>query len=116
LRAPASLTRLRRAIHERHPEIALADIWVATVRQPSMESMSNIIIGRDGHVVRMGTMFADWDRFDDQGVPAHTIRRHFELYHARLQVFCPPQYVEQVTPTAREVLQEAWGDEAGKLL
>ncbi len=116
LRTPASLTRLRHAIHDRHPEIALADIWVATVRQPSMESMSNIIIGRDGQVVRMGTMFADWDSFDDQGVPAHTIRRHFELYHARLQIFCPPQDAERITPTARAVLQDAWGDETGELV
>jgi HD superfamily phosphohydrolase len=110
LRTSESLLKLRHTIHEYHPEIPMQDIWAASVRCPSMDGMATIVVGRDGQPARMGTMFEDWDTLDDNALPAHTIRRHFELYRARISIFCPPENVSQVRKTARKVLQEAWGD------
>ncbi len=116
LRVPATLAALRREIHVRHPGIALADLAVASVRSPSMAGVGAIVVGRDGRVVRMGTAFGGWDATDPDGLPAHSVLRHFELYRAKLYVFCPADQVAAVAPTARAALQAAWGDAPGTLI
>jgi HD superfamily phosphohydrolase len=116
LRRPERLEALRQAIHARHPDVPLADLGVACVRGPSMERVGASVVGRDGNIERNGTAFAAWDEVDGAGLPVHSIQRHFELYHARIFVFCPPELVATIGPTARELLQEAWGDAPGTLV
>ena len=116
LRTPAALMSLRAAILAQHPEIPSAGIGIATVRWPTMDGVGASVVGRDGRIVRMGTMFAGWDAHDAAGVPTHTILRHFALYHAKILIFCPAVTAHVVGTTARAVIQAAWGDTPGELI
>jgi HD superfamily phosphohydrolase len=115
IRQPAVLARIRRTLIERLPEISLADLGVNSVRRPKLEGIESCVVGRDGKPVRMGTMFEGWNEVDATGIPTHSVLRHFELYRARISVFCPPEHAERIRPIAREILQAEWGS-AGSLL
>ena len=116
LRTPASLSQLRREIQIHHPDIQPADIWVLAARCPSMHGVETSVIGRNGRRVQMGTIFEGWDTTDASGIPTHTVQRHFELFRAKLFVFCPPHAADAVGVTARAVLAAEWATQPGELV
>lgn len=109
IRQPATLREIRLRLHERHPDIALSDIWVAAVRSPSMNAVADTVLGRDGQPVHMGSIFAGWDSTDDEGIPTHTILRHFELYRARIIFFAPSGHAAEIHESAKQILYELFG-------
>ena len=116
LRRSETLARLRRDVIAHHPEIDATDIWFAATRSPAMDGVGASIVGLGNRPVPTGTAFSDWDHRDPDGIPQHTVLRHFELYRAKIYCFCPPDVAQAVGATARAALQALWDEPTGELV